>query len=365
MTFYKFSLVLALAASSLRSEAALVPMTDPHLQIVGRIDRSDPKVVPLHWSGSLVRANFNGTSLALRLSATPNLSGKPDPNWAQYLWVIVDGQDDKAVQIKVEEAEKDYPVMAGLKDGEHSLLIVKKTEAFSGDTLLSQIILDRGKGLSEPPQARRRRIQFIGDSLTCAYGVDCEGRPCEKDSANENAYHSWARVLADRFNADHHIIAQTGIGLRLGYTDRLLGEVIDGLRLSDFGATWDASRWQPDLVILCFFGNDADFGPNAANTVSQYKQSYVELIQQVRKSNPQAVILCTMGSWATDPKLPWVGIYNDAVREMNTAFKDSRVFAMPKGIKYTGIKTHPKIKDQIAIAGEVGDFVHAKLPLGW
>ena len=58
-----------------------------------------------------------------------------------------------------------------------------------------------------------RHIEFIGNSLTCGYGVEGKDRSEPYKAETENCNLSYATIIARYFNADYTLIAHSGRGV--------------------------------------------------------------------------------------------------------------------------------------------------------
>ena len=64
-----------------------------------------------------------------------------------------------------------------------------------------------------------RHIEFIGNSLTCGYGVEGKDRSEPYKAETENCNLSYATIIARYFNADYTLIAHSGRGVVRNYGD--------------------------------------------------------------------------------------------------------------------------------------------------
>lgn len=61
-----------------------------------------------------------------------------------------------------------------------------------------------------PPEGPARRIEVIGDSITCGYGVDGADQYCPFSAATENHYRTYAAIAARDLGADLATLAWSG-----------------------------------------------------------------------------------------------------------------------------------------------------------
>ena len=160
----------SLDTSSDGSESTGGPPAEPAIHWVGRIDTSDPTRTRFGWSGAGFVVRFDGTGVSTRLDDA-----------ARYFTLVVDG----TVQPTVATAggEQDFVLATGLTPGEHVVEFYRRTEGSFGPS--SVLSIDIEGELLAPP-AVTRRMEIIGDSITCGYGN--EGiAPCSFSAETENS----------------------------------------------------------------------------------------------------------------------------------------------------------------------------------
>ncbi len=78
-----------------------------------------------------------------------------------------------------------YPLASGLSKGRKDIKVARRTEAEFGSTTFGGFLAD-GE-ISSPPPPNNRKIEWIGDSITC--GAGNEGKvPCAFSGATENSF---------------------------------------------------------------------------------------------------------------------------------------------------------------------------------
>ncbi|HET6344699.1 MAG TPA: hypothetical protein VFH51_07190, partial [Myxococcota bacterium] len=241
----------------------------PPTTIMGRWIPDADKAAHLSWAGTQLRTRFKGTAI------TASLAFK-GPKPETYLGVIVD--DGEPTRLAVTPDKTQY-VIDGLTPGEHSLTLVKLNEGMDGELAFQGFTPTEGALL---PTARPtgRRIEFIGDSITCGYGNEGVittamlvnstdeaakgGRSCKKFLGKDtyevsNAYLSWAAQAATALKAEYHLICWSGKGVYRnadGSTDDLVPELWDRAVESDAASRWDPAGWVPQVVVINLGTND-------------------------------------------------------------------------------------------------------------
>ena len=76
----------------------------------------------------------------------------------------------------------------------HKIELWKRTEALFGVVYFAGLILNDGASLIPPPSPLTRKLEFIGASVTCGYGI--EGiPPCRFTSSTENSFLTYGAVV--------------------------------------------------------------------------------------------------------------------------------------------------------------------------
>jgi len=215
---------------------------DLGVRFVGRVDGCKPEGARYAWSGSGFVAKFRGTGVSVRLNDKPN----------QHT-VLLDGELlPKLVTVAGEQL---YPLASELADEEHVLELYRRTEASSGETIVIGLELegstDNPGELLEPPPPAARRIELIGDSISCGYGNEGTA-PCTFSVDTENHYLAYGSLLARSLGAELSTVAWSGKGVIYNYNgDKLLPlpTVYDRTVPNDTKNLWDFS-WQPEAVVI-------------------------------------------------------------------------------------------------------------------
>ncbi|MDF3055888.1 MAG: acetylxylan esterase [Rariglobus sp.] len=354
-TFLITSLALIVAwVAPLHGQAIEIPPTDPLVRYVGRFDHTAAAGPRCAWSASTVALTITGGSLSVRFNET----GK------DFWQIVVNGQPTGVLELK--PGEQVYPVVSDLPAGRHRVELVKRTEATIGVTQVLGFQLDGGARLLPTP-ARPRRIEVIGDSISCGYGNEAAAKEEHFTPATENAWLAYGAVAARAVDADYVCVAWSGKKLWpnnsvLDYYDRVLPGPAE--------ARWDFSRWTPDVVIINLGTNDFNVkvNPEEAGWVS----AYVAFIKQIRARYPQAPVYCALGTMLSDwpaarmPRTTILGYLNQVIEQTNAAGGPPvRLidFGVQKPENGYGADWHPNVKTNSLMGAQLAATL--KQDLGW
>jgi lysophospholipase L1-like esterase len=297
--------LLALSGCDPNTPWNAYPASDPRLQFIGRGDPTLGEGLTYAYSGGTVRFRFKGTGLDVAF----NENGSGDERHTQYVNIVVDGVT--AAVIKLRNGAYHYKVARNLPPGEHIVELVKRTDTFVGPIQFLAVSI-QGE-LLEPPPPPEKRLEVIGDSLTCGYGNEVSIlAPTYTEpntgfhSINEDVSKAYGSLLGRELGMDVVTTCIPGAGLyrdRLGQTNATLPALYKYV-LPDMGApVWDSQRYVPDVIVINLGTND--FGvwnpalppepPEAG-----FKKAYTDFIQRLRALYPEAVIVCAVGPMMND-----------------------------------------------------------------
>ncbi|NUO49376.1 MAG: SGNH/GDSL hydrolase family protein [Polyangiaceae bacterium] len=256
-------------------------MADLHL--IGRYDQSNGNAVAT-WSGSSALARFTGSSVSARLSGGDGI-------WFE---IVLDGTS--VGRFETSGGEQVYELATGVGAGEHTIEIVRRNEGFFGP--FAFIGFEVGGGAIVPsmwPYAHR--IEFIGDSLTCGYGIEGPNESCNFSADTESAFSTYAMNAARDLNAAAHLVCYSGKGVHQNYGGDL-NEPMPVLYPRTFtdnaDPPWNPSDFPADAVVINLGTNDF----SAALDDGAFVADYVALLGTVRQRHPSAYILgVTWAHW--------------------------------------------------------------------
>ena len=191
----------------------------------------------------------------------------------------------------------------------------------------------------EPLPRKDLRIEFIGDSITCGYGVDDEDENHHFATGTEDATRAFAVKTAAALDADYSLVSYSGHGIISGYSDdgnrvdsQLVPPVYEQLgknygsasSVIDLSRPWDFSLFQPDFVVINLGTNDFSFIGGSADRREEYTAAYAEFLRTVRKHNPAACIIAALGVMGDD-LFPCV---QEAVRRYTAETGDGNLYTL-------------------------------------
>ncbi|HLX64668.1 MAG TPA: SGNH/GDSL hydrolase family protein [Planctomycetota bacterium] len=357
MTFPTWaSCILALVSVS--AEDAPLPVevapNDAKIHYQGRFDTQDAKGPRCAWPACDVSVKFKGTAVNAKLGEAGN----------DRIDVIVDGKEAKVLTPK--GASVVYALAPDLPDGEHTVELMKRTEANQGVTQFQGFQLSAGAQLLDQP-AHKHRLEVIGDSISCGYGNEGKNQNEHYKAETENAFLTYGAMAARALNADYVCVAWSG---RKMWPDYSIPEVYGRTLPNDAKSEWDFSKQIPDVVLINLGTNDFR-GKNPDE--KGWTEAYKNFIARVRKNYPKAAIYCASGSMMSDSwppdqhALSTLHKYlNEIIDELKKAGDSNiRFIAFDPQDQKNGLGSdwHPSVKTHELMAAKLVEAI--KKDLGW
>ena len=263
---------------------------------------------------SLCEAAFHlkgATRLTLRFVTADPAEDAGRLNVAPRFAVDLDGK--RRLDHRMTRGEESFSFGLEGNGGIHSVRVVKISECTQSILGLAAAETD---GEMSPWEPQDRCIEFIGDSITCGYGVEAKSGGETFSTATENAEKSYAGLICAGLGAAPMLTAFSGYGLVSGYTadpgtantDELVQPYYEtfgrqeyvlpsGRRLQEI--PWDFSRKRPEQIVLNLGTNDLSWCGTDPERAERFRQAYAAFLRTVRKRNPESRILCVLGLMGT------------------------------------------------------------------
>lgn len=211
------------------------------------------------------------------------------------------------------------------------------------------------------------KIEFIGDSITCGYGVDGKwAADSFFTTKTQRADKAYAFLTAKNLKSEFQCCSWSGKGIISDYvdpptaivpktvylmpsvwpySDRELSE-----RMGIEPEVWDESKFSPDIVVIHLGTNDASWVQNKEDRRIAFVSGYCQLIEAVHRRSPNAKICCCLGVMGQD----LCESVEEAVKMFNKVFPS----VLTKVVKFPvqdekdgiGIDWHPSAVTQRKIA---------------
>ena len=350
-------------------KGTFVSPSDPHILYMGRISFTNPERPTWNYPGIQIIASFEGTSL--RMVAKP-CSG--------YFMAQIDEAEPFKVAFRGER-DSVVSLATALPDSRHTVRLMYIIEGYEFYPEFWGFLLDEGRSLVDAPALPSRKIEFIGNSITCGYGNEGSDKNEHFEYETENHYYSYASITARSLGAQHWVVARSGIGAYRNYDGPKTGNPESNM-LVQYEYTgyawgpefrqeptflkekWDFSRYQPDLICINLCTNDIST-PNY--DLALLKQNYKILLEMVRQHNPLSKIVLLTGSmlYNEEQKIA-IQLLNEIAEEAHQA-GDKEVYRFDMthimGDEGYGNDWHPNVYQDEKMAAELTPYLRELM--GW
>ncbi|MBO4659808.1 MAG: lipase [Prevotella sp.] len=351
MTSYRKILSLVAMVMAICAHASqLVPATAPGFAYMGRVSHTyRPGAVAWTYPGVQIRCTFSGTSVKM----------KTNPDCGYFMVEI----DDRAPR-KVQSVKGDGITLLAkdLSEGEHALTLTYIIEGHGKKPTFYGLLLDDGCGLGERPVLPDRRIEFIGNSITCGYGIEGDGTEKTFLFSKQNFFYTYAAIAARNLGAQYQVCARSGIGLYRNYAGKIPDQIMPNVFPHTFygtqGEQWDFSLFQPDVVCVNLGCNDTSVGKY---DMARLTEAFKAFTKTLRGHYPQAKIVYLIGAIPVSKRLTDIQAAQDAAIADAASRGDHEVYRMDftpdDGSLGMGSQGHPSLRRQALMGEELTIFL--------
>lgn len=312
------------------------------VKIHGRYTTDEGKIVSSQ-PASGIELRFDGTELSLSLKA----------NNEAYVHVFIDGNEELFLNYEDDNrtlltaGENKITLCKGLDKGVHTVKVLKANEGAYNKLTWNEAYTD-GKILA-PVIAKTRKIQFVGDSITCA--ASCLNFPDNANgSANgikyEDSLHSYASYVGRAFDADVELFAKSGLSMYncMGENPPRYEKIDPFAGISEL---WDHTNFEPDLIVQFNWINEY-VGKVQRDGVKpdEIKKIYVEMIKMFKKDHPNAKLMMVSRS----DQEGFIDILNSAISEYGKENDTSWILILTYDTSALVNSGHPHPEGQLNIA---------------
>ena len=234
-----------------------------------------------------------------------------------YAVIIINDDDKNAKRIKLDNEKETFELFSSDKPETVKIRLMKVSEAAFAKMGVASITIDGELGAAPKP-ASNRRIEFIGDSITCGYGIDGIWNKDVFSTETENPLKGFAYKTAKKCGAEFQYVSWSGIGVISRWveetaeeplTDWLMQDIYPytdsglentlGRNTHDVHTKWDFSSYVPQVIVFNIGTNDHSWTKEIPERKAEFCDIYYRFLETVRENNPNAYIICTYGIMGT------------------------------------------------------------------
>ena len=291
-------------------EKSFLP-TEDNVKITGRFYQKDD-VTWLVQSGSSIEFEITGSTSDIILVGDSSVYSAAD--FRPRFGIFID--DNLLLDSTLNEIESKIGLFKVDMDKTFKVKVMLLSENNNGGFGIKNIntyICSNQKAIY-PTEKKKLNIEFLGDSITCAYGVEGKDQNENFKTTTENESKSYAYLASQILDADFSTVCYSGSGIISGYSG---GEKNSAnlfpphytkiSRNANYPGEWDFSEHKYDVIFINLGTNDNNYvqaDPNSRN--NEFVQEYVNFLSSVRKANPDSFIICTIGTLGCEKIYPLI-----------------------------------------------------------
>ena len=319
------------------------------INYTGRIDFTDPKHPVFMYSGVKIRMAFAGTAVSVLLK---------DDSARNRFNIRLDSSE---FILETQKGDSLYQIAESLKNTVHNLEITRITEWHGGNTVFLGFMIT-GKGLI-PVFPRVRKIEFIGNSITCGYGSEGKSHDEHFTYKTQNCLHTYAAYTASNLNADFMMVCRSGIGIYQSYggdkvfaMPLLYEEIVTGSPHK-----WDFRKFKPDVVVIELGANDLSSKVDSV----KYTDAYLGFLDKLRGYYATSKIVCISGPGSMNDELynrHFANLVKGVVSEASKKLERIYYYSM-ESTEHNGSDWHPTTTEHQKLS--IGLTSYLKTLMNW
>lgn len=351
-------LLLLVILSALMGSSGITPPADDYVLVQGRAEYIQSNNIMLIGSGSSVTLSFNRNRCTVYLKAV-NENALHD-----YVVLEIDGK--YAGRKRVEAMGG--PVSIGANgNGPHILTVYKATEAANGAIQFLGAETAFARLTTRTP---KKKIEFIGASVTCGMGADTSAIPCGEGLwyDQHNAYLAYGPVASRALGTDFLLSSVSGIGVYRNWNDEgdgtaAMPDVYEKLHMHKDSTKYYGFTFKPDITCIALGGNDMAGGDGKEERLpfneEKFTARYTALLNTVYGYYPDTQVVLLNSPMMNEKDNAKLVKCLQKVQQ-HFAGREGRlpveIFSFSK-ITPKGCSYHPDVDDHKKMAAELKPFL--------
>ena len=317
----------------------------------------------LDYTCSFIEFEFTGTYAAADIISDLMPDSDIFRAWAA---VFIDDEKEPSKRFRLDSKKERVEFFRAELPRRVRIRLMKLSEAAFAKM---DIIID-GEIHTPPCPKTQRRIEFVGDSITCGYGIDGIWNKDTFSTDTEAPLKGFAYKTAAKCCAEYQYVSWSGIGVLSAWVDENAEKPLDNWLMRDIypytdsglentlgreghenHEKWDFSRYVPQVIVFNIGTNDHSWTKGLKDRQEDFRKAYREMLETIRKNNPGSHIICTYGVMGTT----LLDAQRETVKEFAAETGDSRIEYIPLPVQdeadgigadwHPSEKTHEKMSD--------------------
>lgn len=312
------------------------------IKLLGKTSVKESSLV-LPWSYGGFEFNFNGTGFILHFAQFSD-------EQPAYVRVFI-GDYSRKYCIS---SGKEKVIFEDLPEERHNVKVIRITEGLASLEITGVDLMGEAPELCEKPQDKKLKLFFIGDSITCGYGIAAPASVPVFNTYEEDCTMSYAYRAAKLLDADICFTGASGKGI----VANCMGDREDMTLRQAFtyetrqGGCWDFNNYSPDWVIVNGGTNDAWGGV----TEEEFFDTSLVFANEIMEKYPSAKLLFAYGIMDTS-RIACVNRVADKLKESHDNVYFLKLDSMYAHSDETGGGGHPNRNTTARVAPILAQFI--------
>lgn len=332
------------------------------IRLSGRTLYRGKSLYLLH-AASYIEFEFEGRLLEAEMESE---GGNED--FQAWIGIYADDMDSAYRRISLNSGNRRYLLWESNETKKVLIRIAKLSENQYAYTAINKFIVD-DKAHLRKTEGKKKRIQFIGDSITCGFGN--EGKAGDGFmTETENPFKAYGAFTAGKLDCDFTIVAWSGIGIISSWIPPEVEEPNTSVLVPkvypyvDYGL-FMRKGWSPieindydrnccDIIVVNLGTNDSSYTRNNTERRKAFQIEYQKFLRYLRGTHRDKAIICTAGAM-TDLLNHEIEAAVDTVRKADQdgllyymQFSQPEVEDGEGAVGHPSILRHKKMAEQLA-----------------
>ena len=343
---------------------------DARISTSGRIYRKGDTVY-FDWSCSFIEFDMEGEYAAAGFVTEDPMF---EENFRAWIGIFINGELTR--KVRLDETLQTVELYKGEKKRVR-IRVMKLSESAFARCGFNKIVID-GELLAAPAPEHTRKIEFVGDSITCGYGVDGTYMVDVFKTETEDPMKAYAYLTATKCRAQYQYVSWSGMGVRTAYVDENTEEPLDTWLFKDIYPYIDSNlekkmgkeshsehtkydfSFKPHVIVFAEGTNDHSWTRKKPERIAEFCKEYYDMLTMIRQNNSDSYIVCTYGVMGNDLEES----IKDTVEKFRSEYDDRICYVplTPQDEENDGVvvdwhpsaKTHEKVSQTLSkVIGDI------------
>ena len=339
------------------------------VKILGRTYTDENGILWLSQSADAIEFKFKGSFLNFNLlgDITSNTENYINDRARFAIYV-----DNKIIKKEMMDSPTKSITLNFADEKYHKILFIKLSEAKHSSIGIENLETDENSQLI-PTKENQVKIEFIGDSITCGYGVDSKSSDEIFSTMTEDVSKSFAYLAAKKIKADYSFVSYSSFGLYAQWTpdgsflqNWLIPNFYEDVSYCIYESKTNYKRWnfdnfKPTYILINLGTNDESYLKDYTDRQEKFSDAYIAFLIHLRSANPNAKIICSLSIMKQGKRqFPWVERAYEIYKKLTN---DKKIFLLEFGTQKDSegyaCGEHPSKITHKRCAQELVDFINS------